>query len=253
LPLALLPLLSTANRPWKKLAATGPYKLIIRVSITFKKFEIVKSLPIKVNWRWVKGYQKEKCIRDLDWWRRMNDYVVGKAKAFLKECTTGTNQHTHKSVRLLHEHWAFQVHGEKVSSIDKKSLYRTRYAPRTHAYWTGHHDIPITTVSPVDWEPSRLAIQHLPVVMRHWRVKFCSSSIGVGNALLHRIYQDHSDCPMCKKTNEKVSHVLLCPDDGTVTNALQKITGPVTKLLDEKKTYPLLRNAILNILTTNFA
>jgi len=49
--------------------------------------------------------------------------------------------------------------------------------------------------------------------------------------------------------NEKRSHVLLCPNDGAVTNALHKITCPVTKLLDEKNTYPLLREAILDILT----
>ena len=88
----------------------------------------------------------------------MNDYVDGKAKALLKECTTGTNQRHHKSARLLYEHWALQVHGEKVSSIDKKSLYRTLYAPRTHAYWAGHYDIPIPNASHVDWEPSRRAM-----------------------------------------------------------------------------------------------
>ena len=54
---------------------------------------------------------------------------------------------------------------------------------------------------------------------------------------------------MCKKTNEKVSHVLLCPDGGAVTNTSQKITGPVKKLLDAKNTYPLLRDYILDILT----
>ena len=75
-------------------------------------------------------------------------------------------------------------------------------------------------------------------------------SIGVGNALEHRRYQDHSECPLCKKTNEKVSHALVCPDDGAVTNALQKITDPVKTLLDEKNTYPLLRYAILDILAS---
>jgi len=111
----------------------------------------------------VKGYQKEKGIRDLDWRGGTKDYVDGMAKTFLKECTTGSNQRSHKFIRLLHEHLALQVHGEKVFSIDKKSLYRTLYAPRTHAYWAGHHDIPIPTASPVDWEPSRRAIQRLPV------------------------------------------------------------------------------------------
>ena len=46
-----------------------------------------------------------------------------------------------------------------------------------------------------------------------------------------------------------MSHVLLCPDGGAVTNTLQKITGPVKTLLDEKNTYLLLRDAILDILT----
>ena len=42
--------------------------------------------------------------------------------------------------------------------------------------------------------------------------------------------------------------MLLCLDEGAVTNALQKITGPVKKILDVKKTYPLLRETILDIL-----
>ena len=46
-----------------------------------------------------------------------------------------------------------------------------------------------------------------------------------------------------------MSHVLLCPDGGAVTNTLPKITGPVKKILDEKNTYPLLRDVILDILT----
>ena len=54
----------------------------------------------------------------------MNDYVDGKANEFLKECTTGANQRTHKSVRLLYDHWALQVHGEKDSSIDHICLLR---------------------------------------------------------------------------------------------------------------------------------
>jgi len=46
-----------------------------------------------------------------------------------------------------------------------------------------------------------------------------------------------------------VAHVLLCLDGGAVTNALQKITGPVKKLLDAKNIYPFLRDDILYKLT----
>ena len=47
--------------------------------------------------------------------------------------------------------------------------------------------------------------------------------LGVGNTLEHRRYQGHSECPLCKTTNEKVSHVLHCLDHGAATNTLQKI------------------------------
>ena len=78
------------------------------------------------------------------------------------------------------------------------------------------------------------------------RVKFCSGSIGVGNTLKYRRYQDHSESPLCKKTNKKVSHVLVCPDDGVVKNALRKITGPVKKILDEKM--PIRHSEMLSLI-----
>ena len=92
----------------------------------------------------------------------MNDYVDGKAKAFLRECSTGPNLRSHYTVQLLYKPWALLVRGEKTSNIDKQAVYRAVYGPTTLIYWETHHGIPIPSGCKVDWELSRQAIRKLP-------------------------------------------------------------------------------------------
>ena len=50
---------------------------------------LVKRLPITVNWKWARGHQHEKGVRDLDWWAQMNDKVDSDAKQYLAVCSMG--------------------------------------------------------------------------------------------------------------------------------------------------------------------
>ena len=205
----------------------------------------IKSLPISVKWRWVEGHQEEKG-KQLDWWGKQNKKVDLKAKAFLRKCKQ--KRRLHRPVRLLYEKWALYVNGVKQSKIDNDSLYATLFAPRTKSYWEKHHDIKIEPYATVDWEVSRLAIAKLPQGYKRWLVKQLSGHIGVGHMLQKRKWQDHSRCPLCNKTNEKTSHVLVCPNKSSKDNFKKKVEKHVTKTLAANNTAPSLQKAILKIL-----
>lgn len=206
----------------------------------------VRELPIDVKWRWIEGHQKEKGVRNLDWWARRNDDVDAMAKSYLAQCTAANRPQI--QVRLLYEKWAVYVHGAKQAKIDKKELYRTLFAPRTINYYENHHDIPIPNGTAVDWEASRLACNRLLIGLRRWKSKFLSGSIGVGHMLMHRRYQDHSNCPLCGKHGEKVSHVLRCQDDDAIERVIEPVEDPFTKILVKHSTAPCIKAAILQIL-----
>ena len=69
----------------------------------------------------------------------------------------------------------------------------------------------------------------------------------MGNQLLHRKHQSHSNCPLCKANNEKVSHVLHCPDTAATAYATARIRHHLPPSLEELKTEPILSSAILEI------
>ena len=98
----------------------------------------------------MRGHQREKGVRDLDWWAQMNDKVDSDSKGFLAVCSMGRSPRLLRPVRLLYENWCLGVNDKKLSSIDCTSLYETLFAPRLYCYWEGHHDIPIPDCSPID-------------------------------------------------------------------------------------------------------
>ena len=198
----------------------------------------VAALPITIHWRWVEGHQREKGISQMDWWAQMNDFVDSEAKAYLAKCLSSSRPLTNP--RLLYERWAVSLSGSKMSCIAKRTIYEVLYAPRILRYWETHHDNPLPVDSVVDWESSRRAIQRLSPGLRRWRWKFATGCIGVGNQLYHRRYQDHSRCPLCSSTNEKVSHVLTCPDAGACSLATDIFEGRFRALLASLDTAPTL-------------
>lgn len=208
----------------------------------------IALLPFVLRWRWVEGHQRERGHTSLDWWARANDHVDGTAKAFLTKTCCGASPWHLQPVRLLHEDWSLSIKNVKLSAFTKQTLYRTLYGPRLHQYWETHHDIHIPDCELVDWEPCRLATQRLPVGLRRVRWKFSTGCIGVGNQLLHRRYQDHSNCPICSRPNEKISHVLHCPAEAASTFALSALAAPVEVVLSDNDTEPALMAAILAIL-----
>jgi len=56
--------------------------------------------------------------------------------------------------------------------------------------------------------------------------------------LMHRRYQDHSNCPLCGKHGEKVSHVLRCQDPDGIERVIERVEGPFTKILVKHSTQP---------------
>ena len=133
---------------------------------------IIKELPISVEFHWVEGHQREKVLT-LDWWARKNDYVDGKAKEFLQRCLRSPKP-PYRQTRLFHEHWSFSLHDVKLSHINKSYLYQELFGPRTLNYWNDHHDIPIPTKCDIDWKASQAAAKKLPQGLRRWKAKFAS-------------------------------------------------------------------------------
>jgi len=70
----------------------------------------------------------------------------------------------------------------------------------------------------------------------------------VGNQLFHRRYQDHSKCPLCSFPNEKVSHVLRCPDLGARALATDIFEGRFRTLLQSLDIFPPLIDTFCSLL-----
>ena len=83
--------------------------------------------------------------------------------------------------------------------------------------------------------------------LKRWRWKFSTGCLGVGNQLFHRNHQDHSKCPLCQTTNEKVSHVLHCPDQAATAFATERIRHHLSEALEDLETEPVLSSAILDV------
>jgi hypothetical protein len=143
-----------------------------------------------------------------------NQKVDLNAKAFLAKCKQSNRKH--HPVRLLYKKWALYVKGIKQSKIDKNLLYATLFAPLTIQYWERHHNLKIDPKHPVEWEPSRMAMNKLPQDYQQWMVKQISGHIGVGHMLKKRKWQDHSRFPLCNTEYKKTSHVLLCQSRASI-------------------------------------
>ena len=93
----------------------------------------------------MRGHQREKGVRDLEWWAQMNDKVDSDAKRFLAVCCMGRSPRLLCPVRLLYENLCLGVNGKKLSSIDRTSLYETLFAPRLYCYWEATMTFPFLT------------------------------------------------------------------------------------------------------------
>lgn len=206
---------------------------------------LLKKLPVTVTFRWVEGHQKEKGFK-LDWWAAKNDLVDKNAKAFLKQCLL-LNPVPYRQTCLLHEDWCLYLDGVKLADITRNKLYQAFFGPRTLAYWENYHDIPIPTYCDIDWKASKAAAKKLPMGLRRWRAKFSCGWIGVGSQLVHYQHQDHSNCPLCGVDDEKVSHVLHCPDPEAVSFATDRVKSILVAKLTQEKTEETLGAAIVHI------
>ena len=73
------------------------------------------------KWRWVEGYQKEKGVKNIDWWGKQNDKVDTLAKFYLRQCQASKRPNV--PVRLWYERWAIYVDQVKMSTFDKTTMY----------------------------------------------------------------------------------------------------------------------------------
>ena len=96
----------------------------------------------------------------------MNDEMDKLAKGYMKDQLNKNREHY--TVRLWYEKWAFYVNGNKLSNINKNSIYEFLHGEKTLDYWRHHHDVPINPSHEVDWEPARLATSRLSIGIRRF-------------------------------------------------------------------------------------
>ena len=205
----------------------------------------IKELPINIKWRHIKGHAKQKGLPQ-DWWTQMNDKMDTLAKAYMTDQLNKNREHY--TVRLWHEKWAFYVFGNKLSCINKKSIYEFLHGEKTLNYWRTHHDIPIQPSHEVDWEPARLAIKRLPLGLRRFFWKFSTGQIGNRHMLCTREEIDTPRCLLCDHPEEKLSHVLQCDNEHMKLQFKSRIKSGLPSTLKDQKTEPNLHKAIIEIL-----
>ena len=105
----------------------------------------MKSSPLTLYFRHVKGHQTKKIPYDqLDWWRQRNKDVDKAAKGFLHKYTVESlaDQKTHVQPILHLEKWVLARDGTKFVSIYRELLYINLYGSRTLAYWAKRDKTP---------------------------------------------------------------------------------------------------------------
>jgi len=133
-------------------------------------------IGIKFKWRWVEGHQKEKGVKNIDWWGKQNDKVDTLAKFYHRQCEE--NNRPNVTVRIWYMHWAVYVDQVKMSTFYKKPMYTYLIRDRILNYWKKHTDFPINHPYDIDWEPSRLAVNRVKPGFKRFFAKFVSGWIG---------------------------------------------------------------------------
>ena len=136
---------------------------------------------IVFKWRWVEGYQKEKGVKNIDWWGKQNDKVDTLAKFYLRQCQASKQPNV--PVRLWYEQWAIYVDQVKMSTFDKTTMYTYLRKDRMLKYWREHSDFPVYRLEEIDWEPCRLAVKQVKPGFKRFYAKFVSGWIGNNHKL----------------------------------------------------------------------
>ena len=180
----------------------------------------------------------------MDWFERQNDTVDELVKAYVKECIE--QKRKHKPTQLWYQHFSLWIDGIKQLKVCKRRLYERLWRESIFKYWKDHHDFSIPSPYDIDWEPSRLAINQLPLGLKRWFAKFATGCIGNKHKFNQRS-DVSAKCPNCSHPVEKSSHVLLCNDSKTKSNFNSNMKQLKTTL-SETKTLPRFQTAIIKIL-----
>ena len=201
---------------------------------------------IKFKWRWVEGHQKEKGVKNIDWWGKQNDKVDTLAKYYLKQCEI--SKRTNVPIRLWYEKWAVYVDRVKLSTFDKTTMYTYLRKDRILKYWLEHSDFPVYRPEEIDWEPCRLATKRVKPGFKRFYAKFVSGWIGNNHKLNQ--YTGASDlCPICNESIEKSSHILRCQHYTAKEKFFESMKTHVGAAYTHQKTYPPMKTAMIKIIS----
>lgn len=80
------------------------------------------------------------------------------------------------------------------------------------AYWRQKHKFSRTTEPLIDWEVCHRSHKAMEKYRHRWLSKWMTGFCGVGYMMAICKFQVHSKCPRCNQDDEKVPHILQCPD-----------------------------------------
>lgn len=95
------------------------------------------------------------------------------------------------------EYWPVFIHGRKIHSALRKSLYEEIYREKIETHWERRDRMLPEHSRQVNWEACESAMQRLKISRRHWVAKHMEGMCGVGKWLLIWKERETDAWPRC--------------------------------------------------------
>jgi hypothetical protein len=132
-----------ASEDWPLSPAHPDYNLLTDIRAK------VRGLPIKINWKWIKGHQDDgPSHASLDEWAQANIYMDIMAKAYWNYLND--NGHCPSPQRFEDENWSISFQDNKLSRVDKKPLYDAILELTSKSYWQRRGNMSASNISTIN-------------------------------------------------------------------------------------------------------
>jgi ribonuclease HI len=242
--------LAEAEGSWKLKPRQSDFDILLDIR------ERTKRLPIKVQYKWIKGHQDEpqsqspttkkrrkRKKRPLSNWAKMNIRVDKLAGDYRQEI----GSRPRANLRFRYEKWCLWLEDQKMSNFCIKDVYTLIYTD-TISYWAGKHGWTEETITTdLDWTALQWAMDNTSPAYRRWLLKMATGFCGTGRMQLRCRFWNHSRCPRCDQEDETTLHVLRCTHS-EANNEWNKALCDLDSWMNKYHTQPDLRRAILTLL-----
>jgi ribonuclease HI len=207
--------------------------------LVFTILNSLKSLPVKVQFRHIKGHQdKHKQEDELDRWEILNIEADKLAKQAMNYFASMPPHFA-----ILNEPWAVWANGTKLVKNFQEKLYQTVHVPTAEHYWIYKGKVNPTQLSNINWTAIQKAMKTAPFNRRKFIVKHTSGMCGVGKFTKIWKETETDNCPRCGDY-EDATHVWVCQNNDA-TLQWNKSLADLHKWMMTVKTDPDIAMAII--------